>query len=221
MTVEENSKEYNFAQIREEKAKLEAELFALKEQLSSREASSNKIDHATLLREAGISADDPLIEVEKIPALLSAFEKKTEQKLNQMVESAINRYQADNIYSYMQADTNGSYAQTVTEDTLKQLLEEQPEEAIALNMLKDNPKLHAQYAFQKCSRFKKQKEKDLDMSTRIEQAAREGRRQSHSVSFPAAEDKSLSSLPHVQDMKRGDNAAWKFAQSLKKPSLSY
>src|ERR1700675_2972516 len=100
MTVE-GTKEYNFAQIREEKAKLEAELSNLKEQLNSRSAASNKIDHEALLREAGISADDPLIEVEKIPALLSAFEKKTEQKLNHMVESAINKYQSDNIYSYM------------------------------------------------------------------------------------------------------------------------
>jgi len=219
MTVE-GTKEYNFAQIREEKAKLEAELSNLKEQLNSRSAASNKIDHEALLREAGISADDPLIEVEKIPALLSAFEKKNEQKLNHMVESAINKYQSENIFSYMQADTNGHYAATVTEDTLKQLLEEQPEEAIALNMLKDSPKLHAQYAFQKCSRFKKQKEKDQDMSARIEQAAREGRRQSHGVSFPSAEDKSITSLPHVQDLTRGSNEAWKFAQTLKR-KLSY
>lgn len=218
--VRDNDKEYNFAQLRARKEELERQL---KEALAAKESvtPSHVNSNVDILREAGINPEDSVLEVDKVPALLAAFEKRAEAKFSKLaaqeIQSALRKHQEENIFTTMQAHTGGLFSKVVTEDSIKKLLEEEPEQEYALKALANNPQERGDYLFRACQRRQERMAQQEMIASRAQEAARGMRSTAYlsNNSTPSAPRSDIEAIAAA--LSSGDTLA--LAQKLKRRVL--
>jgi len=160
-------KELNFNRLREKADRLERENQELGLALKQRARATQNDLSASLLKEAGINHDEPFVETSKLPELIAAVTRHTEEKTQQIVSQALNEYQTKNMFTYMQAETGGQFSKTVTDEALKKLQEEEPEIMIAISALENDPAAKASFLYKKCLRIKEREESVKKAKDRI------------------------------------------------------
>jgi hypothetical protein len=215
-------KEFNFTRLREKADRLEREKRDLELALQQQNHHSSQSRSASFLKEAGITGEEPFVETSKLPDLIAAVTKHTEEKTQQIVQQALQDYQSRNMYTYMQAETGGQFSQVVNEISLEKLQKEEPEIAIAINALENDPAAKASFLYKKCLRMKDQEEQIKQMQDRATQAVRSQRNnfgiKTQPSEIPRDRLSKLESLP-MRGTPEALEAALALSRSLPRPSL--
>jgi hypothetical protein len=199
-----STKELNFARLRKEKERLESELKKMKESSVVKE----------VLKLSGIE-DDSWIEAKQLPDILNAFagelKASVHADMETKLENRFKQYKKDHLFSYMQAETGSHYGRVVTDESLKKLLEKEPEMEIVLEALRENPEKYAQVVYHKCARIAEEEKNLSESKARLDAAAARPGRRYIQPSYAATTDASGFN-PYT--IKPGDTSAYDYIKNL-------
>jgi hypothetical protein len=197
-----NDKELNFARLREENEKLQRQLQALRTQQP----------HSEVAQEIGIGDDEPWIETRHLPRLLGSVEERMSKKIDEIVDSKLRDYKQSRIFTDMQAETKGRFADAVTEEKIKGIIEREPHMADVFDVLaKVDPLTYAKVVYQKSIRDEAEAERIADLQRRADEASFKHRAAPLPVALGGKSDNNFVVL---SSDNRGDRSAYEYAQKL-------